>query len=99
MGRIDGKLYPCGQEAAEFLRKLIGDRPVTVYRRGERDSDAYVVDVSIEHEMIVNGWALANHSGRHAAEIIARENKRGIWRGQFVDPDEWRNGKRLAGEK
>jgi endonuclease YncB( thermonuclease family) len=49
--------------------------------------------------MVVNGWALANHSSLHAAEIIARENKRGLWRGQFVRPDEWRAGKRLPEEK
>jgi endonuclease YncB( thermonuclease family)/quercetin dioxygenase-like cupin family protein len=98
-GMSDGSLYACGKEAAEFLRKLIGDQPVTVYRHGKRNADAYVGDVSIEHEMIVNGWALADHNGRHPAEIIARESRRGLWRGQFVDPDEWRQGKRLAKEK
>ena len=47
----------------------------------------------------INGWALAHHSGMNGAEIIARENKRGLWRGQFLDPDDWRAGKRLPGEK
>jgi hypothetical protein len=31
-GMIDGDLYPCGKEAAEFLCKLIGDRPVMAIR-------------------------------------------------------------------
>jgi hypothetical protein len=31
-------------------------------------------------------------------EIMARENKRGLWRGQFVLPSKWRKGERLAGE-
>jgi endonuclease YncB( thermonuclease family) len=98
MGRIDGKLYPCGQEAAEFLRKHVGDRPVTYFLRG-KSARPYLGDENLEHTMIINGWALADHSSLHAAEIIARENKRGLWRGEFVNPAEWREGKRLPGEK
>jgi hypothetical protein len=33
-----------------------------------------------------------------AWEIIARENKRGLWRGKFTVPERWRKGERLAGE-
>jgi endonuclease YncB( thermonuclease family) len=33
------------------------------------------------------------------AEIVARENRRGLWSGQLVTPDEWRAGKWLTGEK
>jgi endonuclease YncB( thermonuclease family) len=97
-GRIDGKLYPAGQEAAEFLRKRIGDRPVTIFYRGG-NTKPYLGDENLEHMMIIHGWVLADHSSLHAAEIIAREAKRGLWRGEFIDPDEWRKGKRLAGEK
>ena len=100
MGKIDGSLYPCGKEAAEFLRKLIGDRPVTCFLvEAQGKWFGYVGDTNIEHAMIINGWALAHHSGMSGAEIIARENKRGLWRGQFLDPDDWRAGKRLPGEK
>lgn len=99
-GMIDGKLYPAGKEAAEFLRNLIGDRTVVCFLIDEKTVlSAYVRDSNIEHAMVINGWALAEHSLFHAAEIIARENKRGLWRGQFVKPDEWRAGKRLPGEK
>ena len=74
------------KEATEFLRKLIGDQPVTSF--------GYVGDINIQHALIINGWGLANHSSPHAAEIIAREHKRGFWRDQgFLDPDEWRAGK------
>jgi len=100
MGQIDGSLYPCGKEAAEFLRKLIEDRPVTCFLvEAQGKWFGYVGDTNIEHAMIINGWALAHHSGMNGAEIIARENKRGLWRGQFIDPEEWRSGKRLPGEK
>ena len=100
MGKIDGALYPCGKAAAEFLRKLIGDRTVTCLLVEAQDKwVGYVGDTNIEHAMIINGWALAHHSGMNGAEIIARENKRGLWRGQFLDPDDWRAGKRLPGDK
>jgi endonuclease YncB( thermonuclease family) len=95
--KIDGKLYPCGREAAEFLRKRIGDRTVSLFYR-EGNTRPYLGDENLEHTMVINGWALADHSSLHAAEIIARENKRGLWRGEFVDPVEWRQGKRLPGE-
>jgi len=100
-GLIDDKPYPCGQEAADFLRKLISDQPVMCIR--DLDDDVcigcYVGDTNVKHTMVISGWALANHSSLHPAEIIARENRRGLWRGQFVTPAEWRAGKRLPGEE
>ena len=48
--------------------------------------------------MVRNGWAIAHHSGITAWEIIARENKRGLWRGKFIVPERWRKGERLPGE-
>src|SRR5262245_46667149 len=99
-GLIDGKFYPCGKDAAEFLRKLIGDHAVVCLLQDDNSVlSAYVGNTNIEHVMVTNGWALANHSSLHGAEIIARENKRGLWRGQFVTPKEWRAGKRLPGEE
>src|SRR5262245_31815982 len=59
----------------------------------------YVGDTNLAHALVFNGWGLAHHSSLHAAEIPARENQRDFWRGQFVDPDVWRGGKRLPGEK
>jgi WD40 repeat protein len=95
----DGKVYPCGHQAAEFLRQLIGETPVTCYLvQAQNKWMARVGDKNVEHEMIVNGWALAAHSSMNPDEIIARENKRGLWRGQFIDPEDWRAGKRISRE-
>jgi endonuclease YncB( thermonuclease family) len=58
-----------------------------------------VGETNLEYAMIINGWALAHHSGMNPAEIFARERKRGLWRGEFIDPEAWRSGKRLPGEK
>jgi endonuclease YncB( thermonuclease family) len=48
--------------------------------------------------MVRNGWAISQHTAVDAYEIFARENKRGLWRGQFVVPEKWRKGERLLGE-
>jgi hypothetical protein len=48
--------------------------------------------------MVFNGWALAyrKYSTDYVGqEQAAQEARRGIWRGQFVLPWEWRRGKRL----
>jgi endonuclease YncB( thermonuclease family) len=73
------------EEAITFLRKLIGDQPVTCIRRRVRQGQdewpwfGYVGDVNLEHAMIVNGWATSDHSVMNTAEAIAREHKRGVW--------------------
>jgi endonuclease YncB( thermonuclease family) len=106
-GLIGGTFYPCGREAADFLKELIGDRVVSFYAFGdqlEKDErqrlrgTCFVGEKSIGAELVRNGWALAHHSGMTPYEIMAREQKRGLWRGEFVVPERWRAGKRLPGE-
>jgi hypothetical protein len=95
-------LYPWGKEAAEYLRGLIGDRVVTCYvegRRGERLHGAcFVEETSLEAEMVRHGWAVSHHTAMDGWQMIARENKRGVWRGKFIEPERWRRGDRLPGE-
>jgi len=106
-GLIATNLYPCGKEAAAFLEKIIGERPVTCYSDGDDRidtkslgrADAFVGETNVGVEMVRNGWALADHSGMAAWEVIARDNKRGLWRGSFVIPSKWRKGERLPQEK
>jgi endonuclease YncB( thermonuclease family) len=105
-GLIGDAFYPWGEEAASFLRKLIGDQAVTFYAFGDGgESDAkrlrgrcFVGETSLGIEMVRNGWALSAHSQMTPYEIIARENKRGVWRGKFIVPERWRKGDRLPGE-
>ena len=105
-GLIEGALYPCGKEAAAFLEKLVGGRPVTCYSddasidaKQTGLADSFVGETNLAVEMVRNGWAMAHHSGMAAWEVIARENKRGLWRGKFVFPEKWRKGERLPQEK
>jgi hypothetical protein len=104
-GRIGDAFYPCGKEAAEFLRKLVGDKTVTCFANPEhvegkkvRVATVFVGETNLDIEMVRNGWALSHHRGMDTWEIIARENKRGLWRGQFVVPERWRKGERLPRE-
>ena len=101
-GLIGDRLYPCGEEAAEFLQKLIGDQPVTCFTGAKSTNrlrgDCFVGEKKLQIELVRNGWAIARHSTMEEWEVIARENKRGLWRGQFVLPERWRNGERLPGE-
>jgi endonuclease YncB( thermonuclease family) len=96
-GLIGDVLYPCGREAAEFLQKLIGDRTVVCYVENEDSAkpraDCYIGETRVETEMVRNAWAVSDHSGTESWEIIARENKRGLWRGTFVEMGKWRKGK------
>jgi endonuclease YncB( thermonuclease family) len=106
-GLIGETLYACGREAAVFLEKLIAGRPVTCYSDADdpidaktlERADAFVGETNLQVEMVRNGWAMAHHSGMAAWEVIARDNKRGLWRGTFVFPEKWRKGERLPQEK
>ena len=104
-GLIGESFYPCGKQAAEFLQKLIVDQAVTFLtteghaRVGKNPAGScFVGETNLEIEMVRNGWAFSHHSGMDAWEIIARENKRGLWRGKFIVPERWRKGERLPGE-
>ena len=51
--------------------------------------------------LVENGWALAyrQYSKKYVEnENIAKSNHVGIWSGNFVDPWNWRRGKRLVSE-
>jgi formylglycine-generating enzyme required for sulfatase activity/WD40 repeat protein/endonuclease YncB( thermonuclease family) len=104
---LGDKLYACGLDAANFLEELIGDRPVSFYAFGEgNDRDAvrrlrggcFVGETNLGAEMVRKGWAISHHSSMTPYEMLARQNKRGLWRGSFLLPEVWRTGVRLPGE-
>lgn len=103
-GLMGETLYPCGEEAAEFLAKLIGAKPIAFFVDGNvvpgktPHGKCFVGEMHVQLEMVRNGWMVSAHSAMDVWEIIARENKRGLWRGQFIPPKRWRKGERLPGE-
>ena len=105
--KADDKSYRCGTSATLALARRIGNRSVSCE---ERDRDRYgrVVAVCRAGGEDLNGWlvseGLALAYRRYSADYVgheqaARDARRGLWRGEFVKPWQWRKGKRMAGEK
>ncbi|MCH7541130.1 MAG: thermonuclease family protein [Proteobacteria bacterium] len=104
----EGQRYRCGQEAAFALADKIGRKPVfcrelDVDRNGQIVAVCYLVvsmcsmRENLNAWLVSEGWALAYR--RYSVDYIdeeeaARSARRGIWRGEFVPPWEWRRGER-----
>ncbi len=101
---LDGKPYRCGQQAALALADRIGRRPVTCEGR---DTDRYGRSVAVcrldrvdlNGWMVREGWALAYRAYSTAyadEEAAAQRARRGLWRGSFSPPWEWRKQQRAS---
>ena len=99
-----GQRWRCGRSATSALRKVIAGRPVVCT---ERDRDRYgrIVAVcraggeDINAWMVAQGMAVAYTKYSRAyvgQQRSAKAARRGLWRGDFVAPWDWRRGKRLA---
>lgn len=82
--------YACGQHARAFLQSLVAGRdPFCVREQAAGSASCYVDGRDIGLEMVAAGWAVARReeSERYVyAQERAREQGRGLWRGQFDDP-------------
>lgn len=98
-----GKTYSCGTEATFALAAIIEEHSV---RCEEKDVDRYgrIVAIcytgpyDINATMVHDGWALAYR--RYSTDYVefeeqAKAAQRGLWSGKFMEPWEWRQGKRL----
>src|SRR5262249_845197 len=96
--KLDDKPWRCGPAAANALADHIGTRTVTC---APRDRDRYgrtVAVCRVEGEdvnawLVPEGWALAyrrSSSDYVDEEAAAKAAKRGLWRGTFIPPWEWR---------
>ncbi|MGI9400778.1 MAG: thermonuclease family protein, partial [Rhizobiaceae bacterium] len=91
---IAGRSYDCGLAARNHLRKLINRNTVIcsgwLYDKYDRLLATCMADgTDLNSQMVSDGWALA-FGGYEAEESEARENKRGVWQGDFMRPREWR---------
>ena len=100
-----GARWRCGEQATRGLRERIGGRAV---RCEERNVDRYgrIVAVCRAGGEDLNAWmvgqGLALAYRRYARDYVdeeagARSARRGLWRGNFVAPWDWRRGERLEG--
>ncbi|MBT4938499.1 MAG: thermonuclease family protein [Rhodospirillaceae bacterium] len=97
-----GKEWRCGWEATNALANIVGRHWVACTKR---DIDRYgrivavcrAGPINLSAWMVVNGWAVAYR--RYSKDYVrdeeaARVAGKGLWRGEFEMPWEWRNGNR-----
>ena len=91
--------WNCGTEATAALVQAIGDRTLTCEKKDVDRYDRIVAichagDVDLNTWMVRNGWALAyrQYGGEiyGANERAAKNDKAGVWSGQFENPWDWR---------
>lgn len=87
--------YSCGVEARNHLRLLIGDSE-KVECLGEGDdkygrllAECFVGELSLNLAMVKDGWAIS-YGGFGWIERGARQEKLGLWAGEFDNPSDWR---------
>ena len=97
----DGRAWPCGRAAREELRALAARGDIACAAHGyDRYSRTLAVcsagDIADLGEAMVRAGYAVDASGftsRYAAaEAQARAQRRGIWRGPFEHPQDWRTG-------
>jgi endonuclease YncB( thermonuclease family) len=97
-----GNAYPCGREARSALQDVMGDgaidcRTIDIDRYGRLVVECRAGEVEVNREMVSRGWAVAyvRHDTRYAnEEVEARKARRGLWRGRFDVPEDWRRRRR-----
>jgi endonuclease YncB( thermonuclease family) len=98
----DSVEWPCGQDATKALADVINDQPV-ICKGDKRDrykrliAVCYVGETDLNAWMVRKGWALAyrRYSKDYVdEETAARDDRVGMWRGEFAPPWEWRRSKR-----
>ena len=98
-----GTAWQCGQHATRALTDRVDGRVVDCE---ERDLDRYGRIVALCRAggsdlgawLVAHGWALAyrRYSDAYVSdEASAEASRRGLWRGAFVEPWDWRAGERL----
>ena len=86
--------WNCGRQSAKFLKKLIHKPSAQCRGNGVDKYERLLVrcksdTIDINSEMVLNGWALS-FGDYHGEEASARRNNKGVWKGEFVRPREWR---------
>ena len=93
------KNYKCGKESTLALLKKLKNKKVKCIIDKKKDrykrniGICYVKNEDINKWLVKNGHAIAykKYSKKYVLdEQHAKENKLGIWRGTFVEPEKWR---------
>lgn len=99
----NGKSYRCGKRATDALNQLIRGRPVVCIGNARDGYDRLIAECSVDagsagplslnREMVRLGWAVAFEKFTDVylpEQLEAAKEARGIWRGPFQLPHEFR---------
>ncbi len=97
---LRGKVFDCGDISRAALLDLTAGTEIECRLSTARPeaAECFADDYDLAAGMVYTGWALADRgvTERYAkTEARAASAKRGLWRGRFVAPWDWRSGKRL----
>ena len=92
------KQYDCGGYSTTALKKKIQDKEVKCISKSKDKYNRYIAicylkKLDINKWMVSNGYAIAykRYSKKYVAdEEFAKQNKSGLWRGEFMNPEKWR---------
>tara|TARA_Y100000590_G_scaffold85716_1_gene95956 strand:+ start:712 stop:1227 length:516 start_codon:yes stop_codon:yes gene_type:complete len=93
------KDYKCGEKSTLALKKKLKDKKVKCILEKNKDKykrnigTCFVKNQDINKWLVRNGYALAykRYSKKYVLEEqYAKENKLGIWKGTFIEPEKWR---------
>ena len=104
--RANGQYWNCGQEASKTLADLVDGRQLKCLACGYDELGRTLAlcrdgETDIGASMVRSGMALGRaffSNALHASEAWAEMEGLGLWRGDFVDPLAWREGRRLGAE-
>ncbi len=93
-----GENYKCGIKVKLTLIKLISQNKIKCCIHGKDRykrliGTCFIKDLNINEWLVKNGWALAYR--KYSKEYIAEEewaknNLKGLWQGEFLEPWKWR---------
>ena len=92
------KQYDCGVYSTTALKKKIQDKEVKCISKSKDKYNRYIAicylkKLDINKWMVSNGYAIAykRYSKKYVVdEEFAKQNKSGLWRGEFMNPEKWR---------
>lgn len=93
-----GRSYNCGREAAMWLKNWVGDNELECHvirqnTKGDMEGTCSYGPYDLGAALVNAGWAVANVQVTdiyYPYETQAKENRRGLWQGQFYMPWDWR---------
>jgi endonuclease YncB( thermonuclease family) len=103
----NGVSWPCGEEAARLLAKIIKGRSVRCSEVGQEGDHqplavCYAGETELNRAMVDTGMAVVHWQlglDYTEAEAIAKAAHAGLWSGTFADPWKWREEHSTASQK